>query len=88
MLKMFSTCFKGKPTSVTAIAPPKTIIIAGGSMNFVRETCDSPTINTPTIMAKPMIRPRTVLISIRRASLPRRLCAVSLRTLDTLSSAA
>ena len=65
MAKMFITCFSGKPTKVTAIAPPKTIIIAGGSMNLVSETCDSPTINTPTIMAKPMSRPRTVLISMR-----------------------
>jgi len=35
---MFSTCFKGKPTSVTAIAPPKTIIIAGGSKALAEAT--------------------------------------------------
>ena len=37
-------------------------------MNLASEMCDSPTISTPTIMANPMIRPRTVLISMVRLS--------------------
>ena len=70
MEKRFCNCREGKPMSVTAAAPPKTISRAGGSMNVLSEASVLPRNKTPLIAAKPRISPRIVVHSIPLARHP------------------
>jgi len=72
-----STRFKGKPIRATVMAPPRTIMIAGGSMKLARFRLPSPWLPmkniVPPMASTQKQNPRIVEMSIARSLCSRKL---------------